>query len=312
MADVMIKDLLEAGVHFGHQTRRWNPKMKKYIFTERSNIYIIDLQKTKTLLDKACNAVREITAKGQPILFVGTKPQAAAIMKDEAERCDQFHVTNRWLGGMLTNYRTIRQSIKKLEHLEKMATDGTYEHLTKKEILTHEKHRERLESILGGIRNMTRLPGLLIVVDTRKEKIAVREAQRLGIPICAILDTNSDPDPITYPIPGNDDAIRSIGLILSALTESIIEGSQLRVDDDAVAEKEETPQKPRRERRPDKRGSSAKGRMATSADASKSPGKPATRKAADDADDETEADGNEVNPEANDAGDDIDTSKKAD
>lgn len=310
MADVMIKDLLEAGVHFGHQTRRWNPKMKKYIFTERSNIYIIDLQKTKNLLDKACNAVREVTAKGQPILFVGTKPQAAAIMKDEAERCDQFHVTNRWLGGMLTNYRTIRQSIKKLEHLEKMSTDGTYEHLTKKEILTHEKHRERLESILGGIRNMTRLPGLLIVVDTRKEKIAVREAQRLGIPICAILDTNSDPDPITYPIPGNDDAIRSIGLILSALTESIIEGSQLRVDDDAIAEKEETPQKPRRERRPDRRGSSAKGRKTTGAGTGKAKDKPTTAKTADDTADKATADSKEAAPEAKDTGDAADSSNK--
>lgn len=296
MAEVKIKDLLEAGVHFGHQTRRWNPKMKKYIFTERSNIYIIDLQKTKNLLDKACNAVREVAAKGQPILFVGTKPQAAAIMKDEAERCDQFYVTNRWLGGMLTNYRTIRQSIKKLEHLEKMSTDGTYEHLTKKEILTHDKHRERLDSILGGIRNMTRLPGLLIVVDTRKEKIAVREAQRLGIPICAILDTNSDPDPITYPVPGNDDAIRSIGLLLSALTDSIIEGSQLHIDEEAVAEKEEAPQKPRRERRPDKRDSSAKGsRKAADSGAKESAKKPAAKKTAvvvenKEMDDSTDAD----------------------
>jgi len=239
VAEVTIKQLLEAGVHFGHQTKRWNPKMKRYIFTERNNIYIIDLQKTQQLLNKACEVIREVAAKGEAILFVGTKAQAAAIIKEESDRCDQFHVINRWLGGMLTNYRTIRQSIKRLENLEKIAADGTYEHLTKKEVLTHEKHRNKLSHVLDGIRNMNKIPGILVVVDTKKEKIAVSEANRLGIPICAILDTNCDPDPITYPIPGNDDAIRSIQLLLSSLTDSIIEGKQMRVDEDVIAEKEE-------------------------------------------------------------------------
>jgi small subunit ribosomal protein S2 len=238
VAEVTIQDLLEGGVHFGHQTRRWNPKMKKFIFTERNDIYIIDLQKTLALLKKACDIVREIASKGEPILFVGTKPQAASIILEEVERCGQFHVTNRWAGGMLTNYRTIRQSIKRLDNLEKMSTDGTFEHLTKKEVLNLEKHRAKLSYVLEGIRNMNRLPGLLIVVDTRKENIAVNEARRLGIPICAIVDTNCDPDPITYPIPGNDDAIRSIKKLLSALTDAVIEGAQIHVDRSDIEEKE--------------------------------------------------------------------------
>ncbi len=239
MAEITIQDLLSAGVHFGHQTRRWNPKMKKFIFTERNGIYIIDLQKTLALLNKACKVVLEIAAKGDYILFVGTKPQASSIMLEEAERCGQFHVTNRWAGGMLTNYRTIRQSIKRLDHLEKMSTDGTFEQLTKKEVLNLEKQRGKLSYVLEGIRKMNRVPGLLIVVDTKKEKIAVNEARRLGIPICAIIDTNCDPDPITLPIPGNDDAIRSIKVLLSALTDAVIEGMQLYVDKDGIAEKEE-------------------------------------------------------------------------
>jgi small subunit ribosomal protein S2 len=239
MTEISIKDLLESGVHFGHQTRRWNPKMKKFIFTERNGIYIIDLQKTLAQIKKACEAIREVAAHGESILYVGTKPQAAAIIKDEAERSGQFYITNRWLGGMLTNFRTIRQSVKRLDHLDKMSTDGTYEHLTKKEVLTLEKQRERLNSVLSGIRLMNRVPGLLIVVDTKKENIAVAEANRLGIPVCAILDTNCDPDPITYPIPGNDDAIRSIKLILTNITDSIIEGIQLRVDESVITEKEQ-------------------------------------------------------------------------
>ena len=238
MNQVTIKDLLESGVHFGHQTRRWNPKMKKFIFTERNGIYIIDLQKTLANLQIAAEAVREVSAKGESILFVGTKPQAATIVKEEALRSGQFFITNRWLGGMLTNFRTIRQSVKRLDHLDKMAGDGSYDHLTKKEVLTLEKQRERLTSILEGIRTMNRLPGLLVVVDTKKEKIAVSEAERLGIPVCAVLDTNCDPDPITYPIPGNDDAIRSIKLILTSVTEGIIEGMQLRVDQEVLAQKE--------------------------------------------------------------------------
>jgi small subunit ribosomal protein S2 len=238
VAQITIKDLLESGVHFGHQTRRWNPKMKKFIFTERNGIYIIDLQKTLSCITRAADAVREISARGEAILFVGTKPQAAVILKEEAERCGQFFVNTRWLGGMLTNFRTIRLNVKRLDHLDKMAADGTYEHLTKKEALNIDKQRDRLGMVLGGIRELGHLPGLLVVVDTKKEKIAVSEAVRLGIPICAILDTNSDPDPITYPIPGNDDAIRSIKLILSQITDSIIEGAQLRVDRDIIAEKE--------------------------------------------------------------------------
>ncbi len=251
---VSMKDFLEAGVHFGHQTRRWNPKMKKFIFTERNGIYIIDLQKTLACLAKAVDAVREISARGELILFVGTKPQAAGIIREEAERSGQYFVNNRWLGGMLTNFRTIRQNVKRLDHLDKMATDGTYEHLTKKEAQNIDKQRERLNEVLCGMRTMGRLPGLLIVVDTKKEKIAVSEAERLGIPICAILDTNCDPDPITYPIPGNDDAIRSIKLILTQITDAVIEGAQLRVDDGVVAEKEQDEEQtegdaPRRERR---------------------------------------------------------------
>ena len=249
MADLTVKDLLATGVHFGHQTRRWNPKMKKFIFTERNGIYIIDLQKTLAQINKACAAIRKVAGKGDSILFVGTKPQASAILHDEAERCGQFHVVNRWAGGMLTNYRTIRQSIKKLEHFEKMATDGTYDLLTKKEIITIEKQHEKLSFMLEGIRKMNRLPGLLIVVDTRKEKIAVNEANRLAIPVCAIVDTNSDPDPITYPIPANDDAIRSIKLILSALTDAVIEGMQMHVDEAAVAAKEAAVQESDREPR---------------------------------------------------------------
>ncbi len=238
MTEVTIKDLLESGVHFGHQTRRWNPKMKKFIFTERNGIYIIDLQKTLASMKKAADAVRETTARGDSILFVGTKPQAAAIVKEEAERSGQFFVTNRWLGGMLTNFRTIRQSVKRLDHLDKMASDGTYEHLTKKEILNLENQRGKLGSLLEGIREMHRLPGLLVVVDTKKEKIAVAEAKRLRIPICAILDTNCDPDPINYPIPANDDAIRSIKLILDFINDAGVEGLQMRVDKGVIAEKE--------------------------------------------------------------------------
>ncbi len=289
MADVTIKDLLDAGVHFGHQTRRWNPKMKKFIFTERNGIYIIDLQKTLSQLNKACEAVRKLAARGESILFVGTKAQAAGILREEAERCGQFYVINRWPGGMLTNYRTIRQSVKKLEHLEKMSSDGTYELLTKKEIGTIEKQHEKLSYMLEGIRNMNRLPGLLIVVDTRKEKIAVNEARRLDIPICALVDTNSDPEPITYPIPGNDDAFRSITLLLNALTDAIIEGIQLRTDDTVVAEKAEgereiekvEQRQPRRARRGGRDTEAGPGAEAPATDGgSRRPQRPSIRKPA--------------------------------
>lgn len=232
MENLTARDLLEAGVHFGHQARRWNPKMKKYIFTERNGIYIIDLQKTLELINKACEGVRAVAAKGETILFVGTKAQASPIIEEEAKKCGQHFISQRWLGGMLTNYRTIRQSIKRMEHLEKMASDGTYSLITKKEALVNDKHKEKLQLLLGGIRDMNKLPGLLVVVDTKKENIAVQEANRLGIPVCAIIDTNCDPDPIDYPIPGNDDAIRSIKIILSKITESILEGMQMRIDDE--------------------------------------------------------------------------------
>lgn len=209
--------------------------MKKFIFTERNGIYIIDITKTLELINKACNVIREVAATGKPILYVGTKPQAATIIKEEAERCGQFYIINRWLGGTLTNYRTIRQSIKRLEHLEKMVSDGTNQLLTKKEVLTNEKYMNKLQLMLGGIRKMNRIPGLLIVVDTKREYIAVKEANRLGIPVCAIIDTNCNPDPIDYPIPGNDDAIRSIKIILSRITDSVIEGLQMRVDEETAA-----------------------------------------------------------------------------
>ncbi len=224
MAVVTMKELLEAGVHFGHQTRRWNPKMKKYIFTERNGIYIVDLQKTLKLIEEAYQVVREATENGEPILFVGTKKQAKDVIRREAERCEQFHVTERWLGGMLTNYQTIRQSIRRLDALDKMNTDGTYERLTKKEVLKLEREREKLLRALSGIRSMGKLPGLMVVVDTKKERIAIGEARRLEIPIVAIVDTNCNPDEIEYPIPGNDDAIRSVTLITRLISDAVLEG----------------------------------------------------------------------------------------
>ncbi|MDA0745888.1 MAG: 30S ribosomal protein S2 [bacterium] len=231
MAVVSMKALLESGVHFGHQTRRWNPKMKKYIFTERNGIYIIDLQKTLKQIEQAYQVVREAVENGQPILFVGTKKQAKDVIVREAERCGMFHVTERWLGGMLTNYQTIRQSIRRLETLDKMSKDGTYEKLTKKEGLRLERERDKLSRSLSGIRDMGRLPGLMVVVDTKKERIAIGEAMRLEIPIVAIVDTNCDPDEIDYPIPGNDDAIRSVTLITSLIANAVLEGKQAKGED---------------------------------------------------------------------------------
>ena len=228
MAVVTMKELLESGVHFGHQTRRWNPKMKKYIFTERNGIYIIDLQKTLKQIERAFQVISEAVENGESILFVGTKQQAKDIVRTEAERCGMFHVTERWLGGMLTNYQTIRQSIRRLENLDKMSTDGTYEHLTKKEALGLDRERGKLDKTLSGIRKMGRLPGLIFVVDTKKERIAVGEANRLEIPVVAIIDTNCDPDEITYPIPGNDDAIRSVTLITHLISEAALTGMRIR------------------------------------------------------------------------------------
>jgi small subunit ribosomal protein S2 len=223
MAEINIRDLLEAGTHFGHQTRRWNPKMRPFIFTERNKIHIIDLQKTVSKIEDACQVVRETARAGKSILFVGTKKQAADIIRQEAERCEQFYVTDRWLGGMLTNWPTIRQSIRHLDHLDRIATDGTYDKLKKKEVLLLEKERARLVRTLTGIRNMGGIPGLVIIVDIRKEHIAVREATKLSIPSVAIVDTNCDPDLVDYPIAGNDDAIRSIRVIVDAISGAIKE-----------------------------------------------------------------------------------------
>lgn len=224
---ITMKELLEAGVHFGHQVKRWNPKMKKYIFGEKNGIYIIDLQKTLTRFKDACNFVRDVAASGETILFVGTKKQAQDTIAEEAERAGAPYVNQRWLGGMLTNYTTIRKSIDRLKKIEKMKEDGTFDKLTKKEVARLEKEREKLRKYLGGIREMERLPGAVFVIDSRKERIAVAEANRLGIPVIGIVDTNSDPDNVDYPIPGNDDAIRSIKLISSKIADAFIEGKEI-------------------------------------------------------------------------------------
>ena len=226
MSSVSMKQLLEAGVHFGHQTRRWNPKMAKYIFTERNGIYIIDLQKTVKMLDTAYDFIREVSAEGGEILFVGTKKQAQEAIKEEAERCGMHFVNARWLGGMLTNYKTIQKRIARLEQLNKMKEDGTFDLLPKKEVIKLELEIEKLEKFMGGIKNMGTLPKAMFIVDTRKEKIAVAEARNLGIPVVAIVDTNCDPDEVDYVIPGNDDAIRAVKLIAGAMADAIIEGRQ--------------------------------------------------------------------------------------
>ena len=226
MSSVSMKQLLEAGVHFGHQTRRWNPKMARYIFTERNGIYIIDLQKTVKKLDEAYDFIKEVAAEGGEVLFVGTKKQAQDAIKEEAQRCGMHFVNARWLGGMLTNYRTIKTRIARLEQLNKMKEDGTFDLLPKKEVIKLELEIEKLEKNIGGIKNMETLPKAMFVVDTRKEKIAVAEARNLGIPVVAIVDTNCDPDEVDYVIPGNDDAIRAVKLISGAMADAIIEGRQ--------------------------------------------------------------------------------------
>ncbi len=225
---VTIKDLLEAGVHFGHQTKRWNPKMKKFIFTARSGIYIIDLQKTLQCIEIACRKVKEIVEGKRSLLFVGTKKQAQEVVREEALRCGAFHVTERWLGGMLTNFQTIKLNVKRLKDLERMKEDGTFSKLTKKEVLRLQKEMGKLERVLGGIKEMSRLPGLLFVVDTKKERIPVAEASKLGIPIVAIIDTNSDPEPIDFPIAANDDAIKSIKVITHEIAEAAMEAQKLK------------------------------------------------------------------------------------
>lgn len=228
MAVVSMKQLLEAGVHFGHQTRRWNPKMAPYIFTERNGIYIIDLQKTVKKLEEAYMFVREVSTNGGNVLFVGTKKQASDSVKEEAERAGAYFVNARWLGGMMTNFQTIRRRIARLEQLQKMQEDGTFERLTKKEASKLGLEIEKLEKFLGGIKDMKKLPGALFIIDPRKEKIAVAEAKKLGIPIVAIVDTNCDPDEVDYVIPGNDDAIRAVKLISQTMADAIIEGRQGR------------------------------------------------------------------------------------
>ncbi|MBQ9133810.1 MAG: 30S ribosomal protein S2 [Clostridia bacterium] len=226
MSVISIKQLLEAGVHFGHHTRRWNPKMAEYIFTERNGIYIIDLQKTVKKFEEAYMFVRDLSANGGNILFVGTKKQAADTIKEEAERAGQYYVNVRWPGGMLTNFKTIRKSINRLNQLEKMSTDGTFDLLPKKEVASLQKEIFDLEKNYGGIKTMEKLPDAIFIVDPRKEKIAVLEAKKLGIPVVAIVDTNCDPDDADYIIPGNDDAIRAIKLISSVLADAVIEGKQ--------------------------------------------------------------------------------------
>jgi small subunit ribosomal protein S2 len=223
MAQPQLQDLLEAGVHFGHQTRRWNPKMRRFIFAERSGIYIIDLQKTLRQLEQAQELLRAVVLKGEGILFVCTKKQLKAILQLEAERCNAFYVTERWLGGTLTNFQTIKKQIKRLKELEQGAMDGDFESYTKKEQLLFDRERVKLDKNLSGIKNMGRLPGALFIVDAKKERIAVAEANKLGIPVVAIVDTNADPDLITVPVPGNDDAIRAVSLITAAVADVIAE-----------------------------------------------------------------------------------------
>ena len=226
MAVVSMKQLLEAGVHFGHQTRRWNPKMAPYIFTERNGIYIIDLQKTVVKLEEAYNFVRDISVEGKSVLFVGTKKQAMDSVKEEAQRAGAYYVNARWLGGMLTNFTTIRRRIARLKQLRAMEADGTFDLLPKKEVIKLNLEIEKLEKFLGGIKDMEQIPGCLFIVDPRKERIAVLEAKKLGIPVVAIVETNCDPDDVDYVIPGNDDAIRAVKLICGAMANAIIEGRE--------------------------------------------------------------------------------------
>jgi small subunit ribosomal protein S2 len=223
---ITMKQLLEAGVHFGHQTRRWNPKMSTYIYMERNGIYIIDLQQTVKKFEEAYEFVKSVVSEGKGILFVGTKKQAQETVRDEALRCEMFYVNQRWLGGTLTNYKTIKQRILRLKELEKMEADGRFEVLTKKEVARLVNERERLERFLGGIKEMDKLPGAVFIVDPRKERIAVAEARKLNIPVVAIVDTNCDPDEIDYVIPGNDDAIRAVKLIASKIADAVLEGKQ--------------------------------------------------------------------------------------
>ena len=237
MSVISMKQLLEAGVHFGHQTRRWNPKMAPYIYTERNGIYIIDLQKSVGKVDEAYKAMSDIAAEGGTILFVGTKKQAQDAIKSEAERCGMFYVNERWLGGMLTNFKTIQSRIARLKEIETMAADGTFEVLPKKEVIKLRAEKEKLEKYLNGMKDMPELPGAMFVVDPRKENIAIQEAHRLGIPVFGIVDTNCDPEELDYAIPGNDDAIRAVKLITGAMANAIIEARQ-GAEEEVEAEQE--------------------------------------------------------------------------
>ena len=243
MVTVTMKELLEAGVHFGHQVRRWNPKMKEYIFGERNGIYIIDLQKTQKMFRDALQYVTNMVAedRGKTVLFVGTKRQAQDAIKEEAERCGQYYVNNRWLGGLLTNYQTVQKSIKRLKDLEAMQTDGRYEKLTKKERIKLDRERLSLDKTLSGIKSMNRLPDSVFVIDVRKEEIAVAEANKLGIPVIAVVDTNCSPEGVDYVIPGNDDALRAVRLFASRIADAVLEGQQMLTEGGATAE---TPQAP--------------------------------------------------------------------
>ena len=241
MSVISMKQLLEAGVHFGHQTRRWNPKMAEYIFTERNGIYIIDLQKTVKKIEEAYAFVKDLAESGQEILVVGTKKQAQDSIKEEAERVGMYWVNARWLGGMLTNFKTIKKRIDRLEQLNKMEEDGTFDLLPKKEVLNLKAERDKLTKYLGGIKDMRKLPGALFVVDPRKEKIAIEEAKKLGIPVVAIVDTNCDPEDIDYVIPGNDDAIRAVKLIASTIANAVVEGNQGADGEAAAAEETQEP-----------------------------------------------------------------------
>lgn len=246
MPRVELADLINAGAHFGHLTRRWNPKMKPFIFMERNGIHIIDLKKTQELLESACNAMSGLVGQGKRVLFVGTKKQAAQVLEEEARRCRQFYVAERWLGGMLTNFTTIRKSVKRLTNIEKMESDGTYDKITKKEALVLDREKEKLSKVLSGVVEMTRLPGALYIVDIKKEEIAVKEANRLGIPVFAMVDTNCDPTLVDYPIPANDDAIKSIATITRIVADAVVEGAERTsahlegMDASAVEAKEES------------------------------------------------------------------------
>jgi len=230
LANITMKELLEAGVHFGHQTKRWNPKMKEYIFGERNGIYIIDLQKTLKMFKEASKFVQDLASEGRIVLFVGTKRQAQDAIAEEANRAGMYYVNQRWLGGLLTNWVTVQKSVKRLKELDEMATDGRYELLPKKEVIKLERERKHLQANLAGIKNMSRLPDAIFVIDSNKEQIAVREARKLGIPVVAVVDTNCDPSEVDYVIPGNDDALRAIRLFASKISDSIVEGSQMATD----------------------------------------------------------------------------------